>query len=407
MGQRNTFSNIPMKITHFEIKKVPPSWVWLFVHTDAGITGIGEPYLENHPESVIAEVERLAEVLIGQDPRRVEALWEMMYNGGSGYKGGPVTMSAISGIDMALWDIAGKDAGKPVHQLLGGAYRDRIRMYRATGGALPHIVEPGQPYRAGRSANQPRRSTEPQDWADCARELVHEWGFKALKAHFGPGEGLEAVAHVDRWAEIFAAVKEGAGPGVDVAVDIHNPHPRIAMQLIAALEPLRPLFIEEPMPVERVDMLTEIAHSTRATLAAGERWMGKWIFFDAISRGALAVVQPDIAHAGGVTECKKIAAIAEAGYAKVALHAPLSPVALAASIQLDACLPNFLVQEHNEVNDWREEGKTYLGKGFLRTPFVLDADGCVAVPQTPGLGIELDEDGLREIMRQPWSNQRG
>lgn len=396
-----------MKITRFEIKKVPPSWVWLFVHTDAGISGIGEPYLENHPESVIAEVERLAEGLIGQDPRRVEALWETMYNAGSGYKGGPVTMSAISGIDMALWDIAGKEAGKPVHQLLGGAYRDRVRMYRATGGALPHTVEPGQPYRAGRPPNQPRRSNDPQAWADCARLLVQEWGFKALKAHFGPGEGLEAVAQVDRWAEIFAAVKEGAGAGVDVAVDIHNPHPRIAMQLIAALEPLRPLFIEEPMPVERVDMLAEIAHNTRATLAAGERWMGKWIFFDAISRGALAVVQPDIAHAGGVTECKKIAAIAEAGYAKVALHAPLSPVALAASIQLDACLPNFLVQEHNEVNDWREGGRTYLGKGYLKAPFVLDDDGCVAVPQTPGLGIELDEDGLRTIMRQPWSNQRG
>ncbi|MEZ4679154.1 MAG: enolase C-terminal domain-like protein [Caldilineaceae bacterium] len=128
---------------------------------------------------------------------------------------------------------------------------------------------------------------------------------------------------------------------------------------------------------------------------------------DAISRGALAVVQPDLAHAGGVTECKKIAAIAEAGYAKVALHAPLSPVALAASIQLDSCLPNFLVQEHNEVNDWREDGRTYIGKGFLKTPFVLDEEGSVAVPQTPGLGIELDEDGLRDIMRLPWSSQRG
>ncbi|MCB0187674.1 MAG: hypothetical protein KDE31_25570, partial [Caldilineaceae bacterium] len=343
-----------MKITQFEIKKVPPSWVWLFVHTDVGITGIGEPYLENHPEAVIAEVNRLAESLIGQDPRRIEALWEKMYNAGVGYKGGPVTMSALSGIDMALWDIAGKDAGKPVHQLLGGACRERVRMYRATGSALPHTVEPGQPYRAGAASDRPKRSLDPEAWAECAQVLVQEWGFRALKAHFGPGDGLEAVAQIDRWVEIFAAVKEGAGPGVDVAVDIHNPHPRIAMQMIAALEPLRPLFIEEPMPVERVDMLAEIAHNTRATLAAGERWMGKWIFFDAISRGALAVVQPDLAHAGGVTECKKIAAIAEAGYAKVALHAPLSPVALAASIQLDACLPNFLVQEHNEVNDWRE-----------------------------------------------------
>ena len=398
-----------MKITQFEILKVPPSWVWLRIHTDAGITGLGEPFLENHPESVIAEVQRLEPFLIGQDPRRIEALWETMYNAGLGYKGGAVTMSALSGIDMALWDIAGKAANQPVHQMLGGACRDRIKMYRATGPAQPHCVEPGQPYRAGYAAQQKpkRRSDDPQAWAECAQVLVQEWGFRALKVHFGPGEGLEATTKVDLWAEIFAAIKAAAGPEVDVAVDIHNPHPRIAMQLIAALEPHRPLFIEEPMPVERVDVLAQIAQTTRAPIAAGERWMGKWIFFDALRNGSLAVVQPDLAHAGGITECKKIAAIAEAAYAKVALHAPLSPLALAASIALDACLPNFLVQEHNEVNDWRENGKTYIGKGYLKTPFVLDDDGCVAVSQTPGLGIELDEDGMRDIMQQPWSTQRG
>jgi galactonate dehydratase len=135
--------------------------------------------------------------------------------------------------------------------------------------------------------------------------------------------------------------------------------------------------------------------------------MGKWIFFDAIARGALAVVQPDIAHAGGITECKKIAAIAEAGYASVALHCPISPVALAASIQLDACLPNFLVQEHNEVNDWREGGRTLIGYGYLAEPFVLGEDGCVAVPQGPGLGIEVDKAGLETIMQRQWSERRG
>ncbi|MEZ4866039.1 MAG: hypothetical protein R3C14_32285 [Caldilineaceae bacterium] len=201
-----------MRITRFEIKKVPPSWVWLYVHTDAGLTGIGEPFLENHAESVIAEVQRLEPVLIGQDPRRIEALWEKMYNAGLGYKGGPVTMSALSGIDMALWDIAGKDAGKPVHQLLGGACRDRVRMYRATGGAPPHVVEPGLPYRAGYGANPPQRRDDPQAWADCARVLVEEWGFRALKVHFGPGEGLEATAKVDHWAEIFAAIKAAVTP---------------------------------------------------------------------------------------------------------------------------------------------------------------------------------------------------
>ncbi len=395
-----------MKITQLEIVKVPPSWVWLFLHTDAGVTGIGEPFLEDHADSVIAEVRRLEPVLIGQDPRRIEALWSAMYHAGLGYKGGPVTMSAISGIDMALWDLVGKLAGQPVYQLLGGACRDRIRMYRATGAGQPHCVEPGLPYRAGTPTSAPA-TDDPQAWAEYARVVVHDWGFRCIKVHFAPGPELTATAQVDRFAALFAAVRAGAGPDADVAVDIHNPHPRIALQLIAALEPYRPLFIEEPMPVERVDVLADIARQTRAPLAAGERWMGKWVFFDAIQRGALAVVQPDLAHAGGITECKKIAAIAEAGYATVALHCPLSPVALAASIQLDACLPNFLVQEHNEVNDWRVGGHTVIGYGYLAAPFVLDAEGCVAVPHGPGLGIELDPAGMQEIMQRPWSAQRG
>ncbi|MCL5995483.1 MAG: galactonate dehydratase [Chloroflexi bacterium] len=394
-----------MKITHFEILKVPPSWVWLKIYTDEGITGLGEPYLENHPESVSAEVRRLEPFLIGKDPTHIEALWQCMYDAGLGYKGGPVTMSAISGIDIALWDIAGKAAGLPIHQMLGGACRERIRMYRSSSSERPHCVEPGQPYRAGAA-----KTTSPGGtpvWADAARVLVQEWGFRCLKVHFGPGDGLEVTSRIDRFAEQFAAVRAGAGPDVDVAVDIHNPHPAIALQLIEALAPHRPLFVEEPMPVERVDLLEDIAQRVSVPVAAGERWMGKWVFFDALCRKALAVLQPDICHAGGITECKKIAAMGEAASAKVALHCPLSPLSLAASIQLDACLPNFLVQEHNEVNDWREDGHTYIGKGYFREPFVLDEDGCVRVPQGPGLGIELDDEGMARIMARPWQIQRG
>jgi len=394
-----------MKITQLEIIKVPPSWVWLRIHTDEGVSGLGEPYLENHPDSVIAEVRRLEPVLLGQDPTQIERLWQAMYEAGLGYKGGPVTMSAISGIDIALWDIAGKAAGLPIHRLLGGASRDRIRMYRSTSGQLPWCVEPGQAYRNG--APSKALPDDPQIWAESARILTQEWGFRCLKVHFGPGSGLEVTSCIEQFAERFAAVRQGAGPDVDVAVDIHNPHPAIALQLIEALAPHRPLFIEEPTPVERVDVLADIAQRTSVAIAAGERWMGKWVFFDALSRGALAVLQPDICHAGGITECRKIAALGEAAYAQVALHCPLSPIALAASIQLDACLPNFLVQEHNEVNDWREDGRTYIGKGYLKEPFVLDADGCVAVPQKPGLGIELDDAGTREIMARPWNTQRG
>ena len=398
-----------MKIVSLELIKVPPSWVWLKIHTDEGITGLGEPYLENHPDSVIAEVLRLEPLLIGEDPRRIEWLWNRMYEGGSGYKGGPVKMSAISGIDMALWDITGKAAGLPVHRLLGGATRDRVLVYRAVGGGRPHVVEPGDPYRAGRRDPVPGdpKPCSPEAWRAAAAELVHEWGFRALKAHVSPGETPFGTDLVDGMVACFAAAREGAGPGVPVAIDIHNPHPAIARQMLRALAPHRPLFVEEPMPIERVDALAEAVAGSEVPVAAGERWMGKWIFFDALSRGLLAVVQPDLAHAGGITECRKIAAIAEAAYATVALHCPLSPLAFAASVQLDASIPNFLVQEHNEVNDTRDGGRTVIGAGYLRDPFVVGDDGCVAVPNAPGLGVEIDEAGMARIMAKPWSTQRG
>ncbi|MDA1280181.1 MAG: galactonate dehydratase [Chloroflexi bacterium] len=397
-----------MKITRLEIIKVPPSWVWLRVHTDKELVGLGEPYLENHADSVIAEVRRLEPVLIGQDPTRVEKLWKAMYESGSGYVGGPVTISAISGIDIALWDLAGKAAGVPVHVMLGGVVHDRIKMYRASAGRLPWTVEPGEPYASGAVDISEFKPDEPETYREAARILVEEWGFRALKVHIGVGDGLEATSEVNSVAERFAAAREGAGPETDVAIDIHNPNPAIGRQLIEALAPHRPLFIEEPMPVERVDVLERIVDGTTATIAAGERWMGKWIFFDALSRGSISVMQPDICHAGGITECKKIAVVGEAAYAKLALHGPLSPLALAASVQVDACSPNFLIQEHNEVNDWRDSsGQTYIGKGFFREPFVLDSDGCIAVPEGSGLGIDIDDDGLEKIMSMPWSAIRG
>jgi galactonate dehydratase len=424
-----------VKITELEILKVPPSWVWLKLHTDEGVYGIGEPYLEEFGDSVIAEVRRLEPVLIGKDPRRVEELWDAMYRS-TGYRGGAVTMSAISGIDIALWDVAGKLSGLPIHRMLGGAVRDRIKMYHSSGGVLAHSVEPGLPYRAGSPTasdtpapasgvgfgGTPRGTPRggragaggvsrgtPTDYAAAARALVQEWGFRALKVHMGAGEELRGTYRVDQIVERFAAAKEGAGPNVDVAIDVHNPHPAVGAQLLRALEPLRPLFIEEPMPIERVDVLEQLVRQSGSTapVAAGERWMGKWVFFDALAKSLLAVVQPDICHAGGITECKKIAAIAEAAYAQVALHCPLSPIAIAASIQLDACIPNFLVQEHNEVNTRRVNGRTLIGDGYFKDPFVLDEDGCVTVPQGPGLGIELDEAGMERIMRHEWSVTRG
>ena len=396
-----------MKITEFEIIKVPPSWVWLRIHTDTELVGLGEPYLENHADSVIAEVRRLEPFLIGKDPTKVELLWKTMYESGIGYFGGPIKMSAISGIDIALWDLAGKAAGVPIYQMLGGKVHDRVKIYRATAGQLPWTVAPGDPYRAGSAPTSRFKQGEPGMYREAARILVEEWGFRALKMHIGLGDGLEATSLVDGVAERFAAAREGAGPDTDVAIDIHNPNPVIGRQLIAALAPHRPLFIEEPMPVERVDVLAQIVDGSTATIAAGERWMGKWVFFDALKNGSISVMQPDICHAGGITECKKIATMGEAAYAKLALHCPLSPLALAASIQVDACSPNFLVQEHNEVNDTREGGRTVIGRDFFKQPFELEGEGCVAVPDGPGLGVEIDLEGFERIMAKPWHAVRG
>jgi galactonate dehydratase len=396
-----------MKITELEILKVPPSWVWLKVHTDEGLYGLGEPYLENHPDSVIAEVRRLEGLLLGEDPRRTELLWKRMYEGMYYYKGGPVTMSAISGIDQALWDLKGKIAGLPVYELLGGACRDRIMLYS---GASPRgrerFIEPGETNSTTYASLTPGPPKglpegEPDEWASAARERVEKYGFRCMKFHFPLGDDLPVVRQVDRVAAIIGAIRDTVGWEVEIAADLHHLNPSVAFQMVDALLPYRLLFIEDAQPIERIGVLAEIVRRSRIPMAAGQSWMGKWAFHDALHAG-LAVVQPDLCHAGGITECKKIAGMAEAAYAKVAMHTPNSIVQLAASICLHASLPNFLVQEYNGVNAWYEDGTLMFGKGYITDPFVLGEDGCVPISTKPGLGIELDEDGMREIMRKPW-----
>ncbi|MBO9608872.1 MAG: galactonate dehydratase [Paenibacillaceae bacterium] len=402
-----------MKITRYELLRIPPSWVWIRIHTDEGISGLGEPFLEDHADVVSAEVTRLMPLLIGEDPRRTGWLWDKMYNSGCGYRGGPIKLSAISGIDMALWDIKGKALGAPVYELLGGLCRDKVKVYRSCAGEAPYTVEPGQPYRAvgmppvlGGPGETADARPLPERYADAARTLVREWGFRCLKVHVSFAETVALGTSVALAADCFAAVRDAVGYDVDVAIDVHNPHPNYALQLARALEPYRPLFLEEPAPPERVDLLRRIAGGTTVPVAAGERWMGKWAFREALDAGA-AVLQPDIAHAGGFTELAKIAAIAESHFAVVAPHCPLSPLSFAACVQFAAAAPNFLVQEHNEVNDSRADGRTLIGRGFFREPFALDADGCVAVPRLPGLGVELDDAGMAAIAQLPWREQRG
>ena len=360
-----------MKIAQIELFAVPPRWLLLKITTDAGIAGWGEPVVEGKAATVRACVEEMADVLIGQDPHRIEDIWQVLWRGGF-YRGGPVLTSAISGIDQALWDIKGRALGVPVWQLLGGQCRDRIRVYSWIGGKGP------------------------ADCAQAALRAVRENGFTALK--MGATEELgyvDAPARVREAAARLAAVREAVGDEVGVGVDFHGRvHRAMALPLARALEPASPMFIEEPVLPEHNEALAALAAQTTIPIATGERIFTRWGFKRVLQDGHVAIVQPDLSHAGGISEGRKIAAMAEAYDVAVAPHCPLGPVTLAASLQLDACTPNFLIQEQS-LGIQYNRGSELLD--YLVDPAVFAyRDGYVAVPQAPGLGIELDEDRVRK-----------
>ncbi len=347
-----------MKITRLETMLVQPRWCFLKVYTDADIVGYGEPIVEGHARAVAEEVRQIGEYLVGKDPRRIEHHWQTIYRHAF-YRGGPVLTSALSGIETALWDILGKSLGVPVYQLLGGACRDRIRVYAHCGGATP----------------------------DEAAQRTHDAvarGFTAVKTGVpGPAEIIETPAWVERAAAIIAAMREAGGPELDIGVDCHGRlSPALAIRLARALEPYHPMFLEEPCLPENVDTMVTVARSTSIPIATGERLFTKWGFREVLEKQAAAVLQPDVCHAGGILECKKIAAMAETYYAALAPHNPLGPIALAACLQLDACTPNFLCQE-----------QVCLGEGYLKQPFVVTG-GHIDLPTAPGLGIELDDEAV-------------
>ncbi|NWG22205.1 MAG: galactonate dehydratase [Chloroflexi bacterium] len=349
-----------MKITRLETIFVRPRWLFLKVHTDEGIVGLGEPIVEGRAQTVAAAVHEIGRYLIGQDPRRIEHHWQAIYRG-QFYRGGPVLCSAISGIEQALWDITGKWLGQPVYRLLGGAVRDKIRMYGWVG---------GETY---------------GDYIESARVSASH-GFTALKVGlFGAVRIVDTPAVAEEIVRRFADVRAAVGPHVDVGIDFHGRvSPAMAVRLARMLEPYHPMFIEEPVLPENVDALVTVARSTTIPIATGERLFTKWGFREVLEKQAAVILQPDLSHAGGILECKKIAAMAECYYAGIAPHCPLGPIALAACLQLDACTPNFLVQEH-----------VTTGAGYLKRPFVLE-QGHIALPEGPGLGIELDEEALAD-----------
>jgi galactonate dehydratase len=355
-----------MKITKLTTYVVPPRWCFLKIETDEGISGWGEPVLEGRAHTVAAAVAELSDYLVGRDPAFIEDHWTVMYRAGF-YRGGGIHMSALAGIDQALWDIKGKALGVPVHQLLGGQLRDRIRVYSWIGG------------------------DRPSDTAAMARECGAR-GFTAVKMN--ATEELQFVdshAKVDALLERVGAIREAMGPHFGIGVDFHGRvHRPMAKVVAKELEPYKLMFIEEPVLSEHAEALKEIANHCSTPIALGERLFSRWDFKKILADGYVDIIQPDPSHAGGITETRKIAAMAEAYDVALALHCPLGPIALAANLQLDAVCYNAFIQEqslgihYNQTNDLLD---------YLVDPSVFAyEDGHVAIPQGHGLGIEINEE---------------
>ncbi|HEY7329810.1 MAG TPA: galactonate dehydratase [Gemmataceae bacterium] len=355
----------PLKITKLESFLVKPRWLFLKIHTNAGITGLGEPILEGRAKTCAEAVKEIEPYLIGKDPRQVVHHWQAIYRHAF-YRGGPILTSALSGIDIALWDIKGKALGVPIYELFGGPTRQRVRVYA--------------------HARSPEKLKELKDQGFTA--------FKTGPARRRPARYVETPAEVHRVAEKFAELRKAGGEDVDIAIDFHGAiSPATAKLLIKALEPYQPMFIEEPCQAQNHDIMAEIARGTHLPIATGERVFTKWGFREVLEKKAATILQPDLCHAGGITECRLIAGMAEAYYAAIAPHCPLGPIAVAAGVQLAASIPNFLAQE-----------QVTLGEGYLKQPFTV-RKGYLDLPTGPGLGIELDENALAKKIDHDWKNR--
>ncbi|MEP9853011.1 galactonate dehydratase [Staphylococcus aureus] len=368
-----------MKIIDYELYQVPPRWLFLKIITDEGIEGWGEPIIEGKASTVKAAVSELMNQLIGENPSNIEGLWDQMYRS-SFYRGGPILMSAISGIDQALWDIKGKYLNAPVHQLLGGKARDKIKVYSWVGGDRPE---------------------------DVAKEAhnVAQKGFTAIKMN-----ATEELQYLDDYSKIEAvlervsAIRNKLGDDFGIGIDFHGRvHKPMAKILAKELEKYRPLFIEEPVLSEHNDYLKQLAQYA-TPIATGERMFSRYEFKNLLNDGYIDIIQPDLSHAGGITECKKIISMAEAYDVAAAPHCPLGPIALAACLQVDATCHNAIIQEqslgihYNKSNDLLD---------YIKNPEVFEyADGYVKIPKGPGLGIEMNEEYIKERNKEShnWKN---
>ncbi|WJV45180.1 galactonate dehydratase [Streptomyces flavofungini] len=368
-----------MKIDRVETFLVPPRWLFCRVQTDDGVIGWGEPVVEGRAEVVRAAVDVLAEYLIGKDPLRIQDHWQVLTKGGF-YRGGPVLSSAVAGIDQALWDIAGKTYGAPVHALLGGPVRDRARVYAWVGGDEPAVL------------------------AEHIAEQV-EAGFTAVKMNAaGATSPLTTPAETAAVVDRVAVAREALGPDRDVAVDFHGRFtPASARRALAELAPLHPLFAEEPLLPDQSHLLPALVAASPVPVATGERLYSRAEFLPALTAG-IAVAQPDLSHAGGITEVQRIAALAETHGALLAPHCPLGPIALAASLQLAFTTPNFLIQEQSRGIHYNKSADL-LSYVVDTEPFRF-TDGHAHRTDLPGLGVTVDEAAVRAADRSghAWRN---
>lgn len=366
-------------ITRIETFAVPPRWLFVRVETDAGEVGWGEASLEGHAEAVAGAFIALRDRFVGADAEAIEDVWQVAHRLGF-YRGGPVLMSALSGLDQALWDLKGKRLGVPVWQLLGGQVRSRVAVYAWIGGDRPHDV------------------------AEAAR-VRRDQGFSAVKMN-----ATEDIAWLDdprvlddTVNRVSAVQSEGMAVGLDFHGRVHR---AMARQLAAAVEPLRPLFIEEPVLSEHPEAVASLAAHTTIPIALGERLYSRWDFKPFFEASSIDIAQPDLSHAGGISECRRIAAMAEAYDVAIAPHCPLGPIALAACLQIAVSSINFVIQEMSlgiHYNDADHDLLTYMAE-----PEIFSVcDGMVQAPQGPGLGVEIDEDKVREAaarMGPGWRN---
>ena len=358
-----------MKITGIELFTVPPRWLFLKISTDAGYEGWGEPIVEGQAATVRTAVEEMSDVLLGRDPLQIEDIWQMLYRGRF-YRGGPVMMSAIAGVNQALWDIKGKHHGVPVYDLLGGKVRERVQIYAWVHGDAPDEV--------ARQAQQRK---------DSGLNAIKMNAVRAV--HY-----MDTYRHIDEAVARVAAVRAQVGDDFSIAVDFHGRvHKPMAKMLLRELEPYHLMFVEEPVVPTHNEALLDLKRSTSIPIATGERMYSRWDFKAILAAGSVDIIQPDLSHAGGISEVLRIAAMAEAYDVALAPHCPLGPIAFAACLQVDAIAYNALIQEQSLGIQYNQAADLL---DYLRDKSVFDYEaGYVKVPAEPGLGIEIDEDKVR------------